>query len=288
MMGSPSEGAQVDGGIGLRPRKGISAATSTGPWIPSSLLLAFLLVPVGALVFRALTGQDLPRSLGGAVVGQALGLSLVTSVSSALLTLFFGTPLAYLLARRHFRGRQLVDTLVDMPLVLPPVVAGVALLMAFGRMGVVGRYLDMAGLRLGFGAVAVVMAQTFVSAPLYVRAARAGFASVDRRLESVSRTLGVTPFWTFIRVTLPLARPSLLAGLALAWARALGEFGATMMFAGNLAGRTRTLPLAILTSMEEDLDAALAISLLLLAFSFLVLALLRTAGPRDDGLNATD
>jgi len=288
MMGSPLEGAQVDGGIGLRPRKGISAATSTGPWIPSSLLLAFLLVPVGALVFRALTGQDLPRSLGGAVVGQALGLSLVTSASSALLTLFFGTPLAYLLARRRFRGRQLVDTLVDMPLVLPPVVAGVALLMAFGRMGVVGRYLDMAGLRLGFGAVAVVMAQTFVSAPLYVRAARAGFASVDRRLESVSRTLGVTPFRTFIRVTLPLARPSLLAGLALAWARALGEFGATMMFAGNLAGRTRTLPLAILTSMEEDLDAALAISLLLLAFSFLVLALLRTAGPRDDGLNATD
>ncbi len=249
-----------------------------GPWIPAAFLLAFLLLPLIALVSKGALGDAIPNALATPVVRQALILSLATSFATIVLAVAFGSPLAYLLARRDFKGKEIVDTLVDLPLVLPPVVAGVALLMAFGRAGLLGPAFDFAGLRVGFSTVAVVLAQTFVATPFFVRSARAGFASVDRTLENASRTLGVSPSRTFIRITLPLAAPALLAGIAMAWARALGEFGATIMFAGNLAGRTRTLPLAILTSMEEDLDEALAISLILLAVSFVLLVIFRLAG----------
>ena len=249
-----------------------------GLWVPAAFLLAFLALPLIALVSRGALGAAIPNALATPVVRQALILSLATSFGTVVLAVAFGSPLAYLLARRDFKGKEIVDTLVDLPLVLPPVVAGVALLMAFGRAGLLGPVLDIAGLRLGFSTVAVVLAQTFVATPFFVRSARAGFASVDRSLENASRTLGVSPSRTFVRITLPLAAPALLAGIAMAWARALGEFGATIMFAGNLAGRTRTLPLAILTSMEEDLDEALAISLILLAVSFVLLVIFRLAG----------
>ncbi len=254
---------------------------TVGPWVPASFLLAFLIVPILALLLRSTEGSVLSTSITSPVVREALALSLVTSLATVLLAVSFGTPLAYLLSRREFRGKAIVESLVDIPLVLPPVVAGVTLLLAFGRMGLAGRLLDVAGIQIGFNTAAVVAAQTFVATPFFVKAARAGFTSVNRHLESASKTLGVSPFGTFLRITLPLSAPSLLAGVAMTWARALGEFGATIMFAGNLAGKTRTLPLAILTSMEEDLDAALAISLVLLAVSFAVLVTFHLFGSRQ-------
>lgn len=254
--------------------------------MPAAVLLAFLVVPLIALLTRGVGGGELLASLRSSLVAQALALSLATSSMSAAMVAAFGIPLAYVLARSEFRLRPLVDALVDMPMVLPPVVAGVGLLMAFGRTGLVGQILEVYGIRVGFSTVAVVMAQTFVATPFLVRAARAGFAAVDVRLEDASRTLGVSPAGTFLKVTLPLAAPSLFAGLTMAWARAMGEFGATIMFAGNLPGRTRTMPLAILTAMEEDIDAAVALSVLLLAVSFAVLVIFRVAGRRGVPLDA--
>ena len=190
------------------------------------------------------------------------------TLSSLALTILFGTPVAYCLARRRFRGMGLLDTLVDMPTVLPPTVAGVALLMTFGRQGLLGQWLHAVGLQVSFTSAAVVLAQCFVCAPFYIRAAQAGFQSVDRDLERVAYTLGDSPLRAFLRVTAPLALPALLSGCVMAWARALGEFGATIMFAGNLMGRTQTMPLAIYIAMESDLTAALVLSALLIIVPF--------------------
>ena len=186
-----------------------------------------------------------------------------------------GTPTAYLLARRRFPGRALVDAVIDLPIVLPPVVGGLALLLLLGRQGPVGGPLAGAGIDVAFTTAAVVLAQMFVAAPFYIRAARAGFESVDQRLEAVSSTLGARPWRTFRRVTVPLALPSLAGGAVMAWARALGEFGATIMFAGNVAGRTQTMPLAILEAMEADANAAIAIAVVLAAIALAVLIVFR-------------
>ena len=186
-----------------------------------------------------------------------------------------GTPTAYLLARRRFPGRALVDAVIDLPIVLPPVVGGLALLLLLGRQGPVGGPLAGAGIHVAFTTAAVVLAQMFVAAPFYIRAARAGFESVDQRLEAVSSTLGARPWRTFRRVTVPLALPSLAGGAVMAWARALGEFGATIMFAGNVAGRTQTMPLAILEAMEADANAAIAIAVVLAAIALAVLIAFR-------------
>ena len=186
-----------------------------------------------------------------------------------------GTPTAYLLARRRFPGRALVDAVIDLPIVLPPVVGGLALLLLLGRQGPVGGPLAGAGIDVAFTTAAVVLAQMFVAAPFYIRAARAGFESVDQRLEAVSATLGARPWRTFRRITVPLALPSLAGGAVMAWARALGEFGATIMFAGNVAGRTQTMPLAILEAMEADANAAIAIAVVLAAIALAVLIAFR-------------
>ena len=186
-----------------------------------------------------------------------------------------GTPTAYLLARRRFPGRALVDAIIDLPIVLPPVVGGLALLLLLGRQGPVGGPLAGAGIDVAFTTAAVVLAQMFVAAPFYIRAARAGFESVDQRLEAVSATLGARPWRTFRRITVPLALPSLAGGAVMAWARALGEFGATIMFAGNVAGRTQTMPLAILEAMEADANAAIAIAVVLAAIALAVLIAFR-------------
>jgi molybdate transport system permease protein len=167
-----------------------------------------------------------------------------------------------------------VDVLVELPIVLPPVVVGLAMLMAFGRQGIVGSALESAGINLPFTTAAVIFAQVFVAAPFYIRSAKLGFQSVSPDFEDVSQTLGVSPWATFWRLTLPLAAPSIVGGLALAWARAISEFGATIMFAGNLPGRTQTMPLAILTALESDLGSALTLSALLLGGSALVLVTL--------------
>ncbi len=238
-------------------------------------LLLFLLVPLVALALRV-APADLLASLVSREVAQAIQLSVGTTLVSLLLTLIAGTPLAFLLARRAFPGRVILETLLDLPLVLPPAVAGIALLITFGRRGLLGRSLDAAGIDIAFTQIAVVMAQVFVAAPFYVRAARAAFAGVDRELEQAAAIDGAGPLAVFRHVTLPLSASALFGGAVMTWARALGEFGATILFAGNFPGRTQTMPLAIYLGFEEgDLSAALALAIVLLAVSFAVLLVVR-------------
>jgi molybdate transport system permease protein len=200
------------------------------------------------------------------------------------IAVMIGTPLAYILARRDFPGKTAVNVLVDLPIVLPPTVAGVALLVAFGRRGVIGEDLDAAGINIAFTTTAVILAQTFVSAPFYIRTVTAGFEAVTPAYEGVASTLGASPWRTFLRVTLPLARPSIVAGAILCWARALSELGATLIFAGNLRGETQTMPLAIISAFEsgKSIEVPIAISVILLLAAAAMLALLRvlTGGSR--------
>lgn len=244
--------------------------------VATVIYVLFIGLPILALLVRAGQQEGFLAGLTGPLVLQALRLTVVTSVISLAIVIVVGTPFALLLARRGPTSRllRIIDTFVELPIVLPPVVAGVAMLMAFGRNGLLGPALGSVGISLPFTTVAVVFAQIFVAAPFYIRAARIGFAGVDPAYEDVSQTLGVSPWHTFWRLTLPMARPSLLTGATLAWARAVSEFGATIMFAGNLTGRTQTMPLAIMTTMESSLGAALALAALMLAMSALSLALL--------------
>lgn len=244
-------------------RMGLAAA--------SSLLLLFLLLPLVALLWTALPADPL-RQWNDPLVREAARLSLGTSLASTALCVVSGLPVAYLLARYRFRGKEALDTLIDLPMTVPPVVAGVALLLTFGRMGLAGQYLEAAGVRVAFSTTAVVLAQTFMAAPFFVRAARAGFEAVPVSLEHAALTLGRGRWGVFWSVSVPLAAPALVAGVVLCWARALSEFGATMMFAGNLPGVSQTLPLAVMSAMETELDLAAAISCLSLLLAFGALA----------------
>jgi molybdate transport system permease protein len=239
----------------------------------------FLGIPLASLLLR-----EPPALLWSAMrqpdVLQALQLSLFTTSISTLLAALFGLPVAYVLARMDFPGHKVLETIVTMPTVLPPVVAGVALLLTFGRMGLLGHYLSLLGITLPFTTVAVIMAQTFIAAPFFVNSARAGLEQLDRRYELAAYTLRASPFYTFWHVVLPLIRPALLAGTGLAWARALGEFGATITFAGNFPGITQTMPIAVYIAAESDLDKAIALSVVLLAVSFGMLLALKIASPR--------
>ena len=240
----------------------------------TALYVGFIGLPVAAMLIRAAQQDSFFSSLTSDTALTAIRLSLVTSGISMAVIVLAGTPFAYLLARGNSPILRVVDGLVELPLVIPPVVAGVAMLMAFGRQGILGSAFENAGITIPFTTTAVVFAQIFVASPFYVRAAKLGFQSVPREHEDISRTLGMSPWWTFWRLTLPLAAPSIVTGLALAWARALSEFGATIMFAGNLTGKTQTMPLAIMTAMERSLDTALALSVLLMAGSVVLLAAL--------------
>jgi molybdate transport system permease protein len=250
-------------------------------WGAAGLLVLFLAVPLAAMVWRTVGARQELTPAAGATLREAIVLSLLTSGIAMVAIVVLGTPLAWLLARRPFPGRRLVDALVDLPIVLPPAVAGIALLMAFGRYGVVGRWLDGWGITVGFTTTAVVLAQIFIAAPFFVRASKAGFTRVDRDLEDAAADLGASPQRVFRTITLPMAFPSLLAGIVLAWARALGEFGATIMFAGNFPGVTQTMPLAIYGRFGAgDLPTALLLSLVLLILSLVVLVGLRLLGDR--------
>jgi molybdate transport system permease protein len=234
----------------------------------------FFALPLSGLILRAPWGEAF-RILASPTVYSALKLSLISSLSATLLSLLLGLPLAWLLARVSFPGRRLVRALVTLPLVLPPVVGGVALLLVLGRVGFVGRWLDAFGVTL-FGTLwGVVIAETFVAMPFLVLAVQAALESQDRRFEDAAATLGASPWNTFRRVTLPLLAPSLSAGAVLSWARALGEFGATITFAGNSPGRTQTIPLAVYVELLSDVDAAIVLSLVLVAVSLVVLIGLR-------------
>jgi molybdate transport system permease protein len=243
--------------------------------LPALVGLAFLLVPLVALLVRA-PWSSLPDLLTSTAVWQALQLSLLCATAATAVSLVIGVPLAWLLARAEFPGRGLVRALVTLPLVLPPVVGGVALLMALGRNGVVGRWLDSwFGITLPFTTVGVVVAEAFVAMPFLVISVEGTLRGADPRYEEAATTLGASGFTAFRRVTLPLVAPGVAAGAVLAWARALGEFGATITFAGNFPGRTQTMPLAVYLALQNDPESAIALSLVLLAMSIAVLAGLR-------------
>jgi molybdate transport system permease protein len=246
-------------------------------WFPAvlvgslTLALLFLTLPIAAIFLEAGPGELLD-SLGDEQSLDALRLSLITTSIALVLILLVGTPAAYLLATRSFRGRDAAITLVELPLVVPPAVAGIGLLAAFGPAGILGGAIEDAGIRLVFETAGVVVALTFVASPFYVRQAQAAFEAVDPTWLAASRTLGASEARTFARVAIPAAAPGLAAGTALAWGRALGEFGATLVFAGSFQGITQTAPLAIVELFGSDFDAALALSAVLVAVSAALLA----------------
>jgi molybdate transport system permease protein len=248
------------------------------PWplaVPALIAVGFLLLPLIGLLVRA-PWRGLPGLLLHPEVREALRLSLLSATLATAVSALLGVPLAWVLARSTWPGIKLLRALVLLPLVLPPVVGGVALLLALGRRGIVGAYLDAwFGITLPFSTAAVVIAETFVAMPFLIVTVEGALRTGDRGLEEAAATLGSRPFATFRRVTLPLIAPSLLAGSVLCWARALGEFGATITFAGNFPGRTETMPLAVYLALESDPDAAIALSLVLLGVCVAALALLR-------------
>lgn len=242
--------------------------------VGAGLLVVLLALPLVGLVTRIAPGTLIAR-LREPMVLDALRLSLLTSAAATALIVVLGLPVAYLLTTRDFPGKRVVELLVDLPMVLPPTVAGVGLLTAFGRAGLAGGVLQFAGVTLPFTTLGVVVAQTFVAAPFFIRATRAGLSEVDRRYLDAAATLRTPPYEVFLRVMLPLALPSVLAGAAMGWARALGEFGATITFAGNMPGVTQTMPLAVYIALQTDLEAAIALSVLLLLVSVAVLLAVR-------------
>ena len=257
------------------------SATPAGERLPRGVLplagagVLFVVLPLLGLVLRAPWG-DLWTELAAPEVRVALRLSLLCSVAATTLSVVLGLPLAWVQARLEFPGRGVLRGLTLLPIVLPPVVGGVALLTAFGRRGVLGQWLDLGfGVQLPFTTAGAVLAEAFVAMPFFVLAAEGALRGVDGRLEDAARTLGARPWRVFLAVTLPLARPSLLAGAVLCWARALGEFGATITFAGNFPGRTQTVPLAVYLLLESRPQAGIALSLVLVVVSLAVLVALR-------------
>ena len=256
------------------PAHALRPGTRRALQILSLPLLFFFGLPLVALFWRA-TPVALMANLKAVQVQQAILLSIGTTLTSTLVTVLFGTPLAYALARQAFPHQRWIDTLIDLPTVLPPAVAGIALLMAFGRRGILGSYFDLLGLRIAFTPLAVVLAQTFIAAPLYIKSAVLGFSAIDIELEQSAGLDGANAWQVFRYVIIPLSWTALLSGSVMTWARALGEFGATIIFAGNFPGRTQTMPLAIYIGFELDLNVALTLSVILVGFSFLALMIVK-------------
>lgn len=246
-----------------------------GVWQILAFPLIFLILLPILAIFLRLSPIDLLSSLQQEQARAAIRLSAVTSLATVVITLFFGTPVAYLLYRRRSKISRVLDTIIDLPTVLPPAVAGVALLIAFGREGFIGRSLYATGISIPFTTIAVILAQTFIAAPLYIKSAALGFASVNCELKKAAALDGANRWQVFRYIMLPISWTSILSGSILTWARALGEFGATIIFAGNLAGRTQTMPLAIYIGFEVNLNVALSLSALLILFSFFVLITLK-------------
>ncbi len=251
------------------------------PGAAAIFLVAFLGLPVATIIGRAVASGALDAIVRSPAVQQALTLSILTTAISLVITVVLGTPLAFLLARRRSRWLSLVEVVVDLPLVLPPSVAGLGLLLVFGRRGLIGDTFDAAGFAIPFTTLAVILAQVFVAAPFYVRSARAAIGAVSRDLEDAARVDGASELRVFVHVTLALARSGIGAGLVMSWARSLGEFGATILFAGNVIGRTQTLPLVVYAEFQAgDLDAAIAAAAVLVIAAFAVLIAVRLGGGR--------
>ncbi|MBB5868436.1 molybdate transport system permease protein [Allocatelliglobosispora scoriae] len=257
------------------PRRRVRGRIPIGLLLPAGLGLAFLVLPLAGLLIRA-PWATLPQRLTEPGILTALRLSLVTATLATVVCVLLGVPLAWLLARVEFRGRRVVRALVTVPLVLPPVVGGVALLLVFGRRGLIGSWLDSTfGITLPFTTTGVVIAEAFVAMPFLVIAVEGALRGADSRYEEAAATLGANRWAAFRHVTLPLVAPGIAAGAVLCWARALGEFGATITFAGNFPGRTQTMPLAVYLALETDLESAIVLSLILLTVSVAILASLR-------------
>jgi molybdate transport system permease protein len=237
------------------------------------LVVAYLALPIIALFFHSSPEQFI-SSLTEPKVIDALVLSLVTSTIAMGVIVLVGTPAAYFHSRMDYPGKNIVDILIDLPLVLPPAVAGLALLLLYGRMGMIGQYLHILGIDIGFTIIAVIMAQIFVASPFYLRQAKALFGQLDPSYEQTARSLGASPLFVFTTIVLPLTFEGLLSGLVMTFARALGEFGATIMVAGNLPGVTQTMPLAIYGAMQGDFNTAITISILLVIISFGIMAII--------------
>jgi molybdate transport system permease protein len=235
-----------------------------------SLLAGFISLPMIALILWT-ANENAWRAMATPAAREALLLSIKTTSISMIVIILVGTPAAYVLARAEFPGKRAVDSLIDVPAVLPPSAAGIALLLAFGRLGLVGEYLNAFGITVSFTTAAVVIAEVFVASHFYVRQAVVGFAQVRRDVEEAAMVDGAGRFSVFIRVTVPLAFPALAAGAVMAWARALGEFGGTIIFAGSFPGVTQTIPLAIFAARESNFDAAVALSVMVLVFAFAVI-----------------
>jgi molybdate transport system permease protein len=242
----------------------------------AALFALFLGLPIATLVARAIFDGSLATAIASPVVLDALSLSLVTTAISLGITVSLGLPLAFVLARRQFRGKGWLEAIVDLPIVLPPSVAGLALLLVFGRRGLLSAPFEILGIAVPFTTIAVILAQTFVSAPFFIRSARTGIAGVDRDLEDAARVDGASERQLFRSITVPLASAALAAGLVMTWARSLGEFGATIMFAGNVEGRTQTLPLVVYGEFQGgDIDASIAAAAILVIAAFGVLVAVR-------------
>jgi molybdate transport system permease protein len=248
--------------------------------IPGAILLALFILPLFTLLVRSIN-KDFFTNAFSQQAFKALRLSLLTSTTTTLCAVIFGTPLAYMLAKWKFRFKSWIELIIDLPIVLPPSVAGLSLLIAFGRRGLFGSVLNFAGISLPFTTAAVVLAQTFVASPLYVRSARIGFTQIDKQLEEAAHVEGANHWQLFYDVLVPLAGRTLLSGAILTWTRALGEFGATILFAGNLEGVTQTMPMAIYLGFERNLGVALALSVVLVFVSILMLLLTKKL-ERDD------
>jgi molybdate transport system permease protein len=272
---APGAAATVPDAVHRRPSAWRPRASRALLVVPAAVAVALVVAPLLGLL-AGTEWAELPARLTDPVVRPALWLSLVTTVATVLVCLLLGTPLAWLLSRAEGRTATWLRAVLTVPVVLPPVVGGVALLLVYGRNGLVGgTLLEVFGVRIPFTPVAVVLAQVFVSLPFFVLAAEGSMRGIDRRVLDVAATLGASPARVLLRVALPLAAPGIASGAALAWARALGEFGATITFAGNFPGRTQTAPLAVYVALQEDPQTAVALSLALLAVSVLVLGLLR-------------
>lgn len=239
-----------------------------------AVLVVFLALPLLALLVRS-GPSDLAAGFQHPLVGPALRLSLFTTSTSLVLVVCFGTPLAWVLSQSTHRFSRVVETLLQLPIVIPPAVAGLAMLFAFGRQGILSGWLYPVRFAPSFTTAAVVIAEVFVSAPFFVQAAASAFRRIDGSLLLVARTFGASPFRVLFRIAIPMAAHGLIAGAAMSWARSLGEFGATLMFAGNLTGQTQTLPLAIYTALESDIRAAQALSVVLMLVAFVLLVLVR-------------
>jgi molybdate transport system permease protein len=260
--------------IGI-PSRAREVALKAGLALLLIMTMTFIALPVVALFLKSPLDTIL-RSLNDPVVMDALRLSIMTSTITTITIVIMGTPIAYVSARFDYFGKELADSVIDLPVIMPPAVAGIALLMAFGRMGILGHYLNGFGISIAFTTLAVVIAQVFVSSPFYIRQARTSFEDVDLAIENAARTLGASRVYTFFHVILPIALNGLISGAIMAFARSLGEFGATIMFAGNFQGRTQTMPLAIYTAMQGDLDVSLCLAIILVAISFLAIVLVKT------------